>query len=207
MNKEYRTISDEIVSFSKTIERSRFIGYAKKVTTAEEALTFIAQLKQQCYDSTHVCYAFVTDESVRYSDDGEPQGTAGMPILDVITKQKLCKLCVAVVRYYGGIKLGAGGLTRAYGGTAVDTLNQAQRVLVKYCNQYSIILPYALVKAAQKLCERYGKVDNIEYGEFIKINVTVTATKDDFIERVVDETNGKITPIFEKVAEVESIEN
>ncbi|SCG83576.1 IMPACT family member yvyE [Proteiniborus sp. DW1] len=113
---KYRTIhsfgSDEII-----INKSRFIGYAKPIISEDEAIAFIQEIKSKHKDATHNVYAYVFGESnniQRYSDDGEPSGTAGIPVLEVIKKEDLRNVVVVVTRYFGGIKLGAGGLVRAY---------------------------------------------------------------------------------------------
>ena len=114
MMQEYTTIlgpaQDEFVE-----RKSRFIGYIAPVETEEEAMAFIAQIKQQNRDATHNTYAYILKNGVkRYSDDGEPQGTAGVPMLDCIEKEGLVDVAVAVTRYFGGILLGTGGLVKAY---------------------------------------------------------------------------------------------
>ena len=116
---EYRTLhsssQDEF-----TEKRSRFIGYACPVTTEDEALAFIAKIKKQHWDAKHNVYAYVLrDWQIRrYSDDGEPQGTAGIPVLDVLIKGDVTDAVIVVTRYFGGILLGGGGLVRAYGHAA-----------------------------------------------------------------------------------------
>ena len=112
----------------KVIEKSRFLTYAAHTAGEEEARAFLASVRAQHPLATHVCYAFIADRLgnlQRFSDDGEPQGTAGMPILNVIKAQELYETTVAVVRYFGGIKLGAGGLTRAYSSCAAEALSAA----------------------------------------------------------------------------------
>lgn len=96
----------------KVIEKSRFIAYSEHVESEEEAKNFLSEIRSKHTLATHCCYAFIADKTgnlMRFSDDGEPQGTAGMPILDVLKNKKLTETAVAVVRYFGGIKLGAGG--------------------------------------------------------------------------------------------------
>ena len=116
MKKEYKTIheygEEEII-----IEKSRFIGYAKPVDTEEDAINFISDIKKKHKDATHNVWAYTIGMNMqiqRYSDDGEPQGTAGIPTLEVIKKEDLRNVVVVVTRYFGGTKLGAGGLVRAY---------------------------------------------------------------------------------------------
>ena len=97
-----------------TVERSRFLAVAAGVTDEKQAAEFVAGVAKRFYDATHNCYAFSAGGAKRFSDDGEPSGTAGKPILNVIEQKKLVNTAVVVTRYFGGVKLGAGGLVRAY---------------------------------------------------------------------------------------------
>ena len=116
-------------------KRSRFIGHALPVTTEEEALAFIAEMKSKYWDASHNVYAYIVREGgiMRYSDDGEPQGTAGIPCLDVLLKEGVTDLCVVATRYFGGILLGGGGLVRAYSHTAKIALDAGQVVTMQLC--------------------------------------------------------------------------
>ena len=122
----------------KIIERSRFITYSKHVESEEEARAFLAEVRAEHSLATHVCYAFICDKLgnlCRFSDDGEPQGTAGMPILEVLKNKGLYQTAVAVVRYFGGVKLGAGGLVRAYSSSAAENLSGAEIRSVEVCSE------------------------------------------------------------------------
>ncbi|NLY64027.1 MAG: YigZ family protein [Alcaligenaceae bacterium] len=110
-------------SFEEDIKKSRFIAHAAPVSTAEEALAFFARLHEP--EATHNCWAFKVGQNYRFNDDGEPGGTAGRPILQAIEGQDLSNVAVLVIRYFGGIKLGTGGLVRAYGGCAAKCLRAA----------------------------------------------------------------------------------
>ncbi|MGI6085601.1 MAG: IMPACT family protein, partial [Acetivibrionales bacterium] len=125
--KSFRTIIKEGYYLVEE-KRSRFIARAKPIITEQEALDYIQQIKTACWDATHNCYAYLVETDSlyqRYSDDGEPQGTAGLPILDVIRKKNLQNVVVVVTRYFGGILLGAGGLVRAYGKACAGGLENA----------------------------------------------------------------------------------
>ncbi len=193
---EYLTVAPETARVSEVIERSEFISFAKGISDKEEALEFVSGLKKKYYDATHVCYAFVTDETKRYSDDGEPQGTAGMPILDVIEKKNLKNVCVAVVRYFGGIKLGAGGLTRAYSGGAAAVLSVAKAMKYTVCRRYSAVVPYSFLKTAKKLTEDVGRIDDTAFGEAVVLTVTITDGNVDYEGRFVNASSGKIIPEY-----------
>ena len=124
MEKSVRTVYSGRES-EKIIEKSRFITYSEHVESEEDARAFIAEIRSQHSLATHVCFAFIADKLgnlQRFSDDGEPQGTAGVPILEVLKAKKLYETVVAVVRYFGGVKLGAGGLVRAYSSAAAENL-------------------------------------------------------------------------------------
>ena len=129
----------------KVIERSRFIARCGHVEGEEEARAFIGAVRAEHSLATHNCFAFVADKAgnlLRFSDDGEPQGTAGMPILGVLKAKELRETAVAVVRYFGGIKLGAGGLTRAYASLAAEGVEGAEKVLYTVCRELLIETDY-----------------------------------------------------------------
>ncbi len=158
-NEEYRTLrcdaEDEF-----TEKRSRFIGYACPVTTEEQALEFIAQIKKKHWDAKHNVYAYVLRDGQirRYSDDGEPQGTAGIPVLDVLLKSEITDAVIVVTRYFGGILLGGGGLVRAYGHAASIAVKAAgvdERVL---CDDLSVTCDYAQYGRVQPLLLSHGAV-------------------------------------------------
>lgn len=169
--------ADEII-----INKSRFIGYAKPVESEEEAIEFIDHIKSEHRDATHNVYAYVvgpTDNIQRYSDDGEPSGTAGIPILDIIKKEELKNTVIVVTRYFGGIKLGAGGLIRAYIKGAKIGIDAAKIVEKKLYKKLKVTVDYTL----------HGKIENAIMGreEFIladtefdsAVNYFVLCLKDD----------------------------
>ena len=140
----------------RNIERSRFLAYAAHTAGEEEARAFLAGIRTEHPLATHVCYAFIADRTgnlQRFSDDGEPQGTAGMPILNVLKAQALFEAAVAVVRYFGGVKLGAGGLTRAYSSLAAEVLAAAPRAEYDLCRELLLCAGYAEINALLRFCE------------------------------------------------------
>ncbi len=142
-------VKEEIVN-TYIIEKSRFIAYIKHINNEEEYKTYLREIKKKHYDATHVCSALICDNIKRSNDDGEPSGTAGMPILNVLDKQGLNNTCALIVRYFGGIKLGAGGLIRAYSNATSLAIEKATIVEdVKY-PKYKLVLSYELA----------NKVDN-----------------------------------------------
>src|SRR5690625_2416674 len=122
----HRTENTEVI-----INKSRFIGYIKRTETEEEAKAFIAEIKAKHKDATHNCSAYIIGASAliqKADDDGEPSGTAGVPILEVLKRELMYNVTVVVTRYFGGIKLGAGGLIRAYSGAASEVVQSAGKV-------------------------------------------------------------------------------
>ena len=162
----------------KIIERSRFITFCAHTAGEEEARAFLAQVRAQHPLATHVCHAYVADRLgslMRFSDDGEPQGTAGMPILGVLRARKLFESAVAVVRYFGGIKLGAGGLTRAYSSCAAECLDGAPLELWDECVPLTLTAEYAEVNALTRFLEGRCKVSGREFSERARFSVDVRA--------------------------------
>jgi len=126
------------------IEKSRFICYMKHITSETEFRDYLAQIRKKYYDASHVCSAFICHNVQRSSDDGEPAGTAGAPILNVLLKSGLDEMCAIVVRYFGGIKLGAGGLIRAYGSAVSECLKEGVLVEDVSYPRYELTLSYEL---------------------------------------------------------------
>lgn len=144
---EYKTIENE-ASCEWEIQKSRFITYIKHVETEQQAQEFIQQIKKKHFDARHNCSAYIIgqrSEIQKSSDDGEPSGTAGVPILEVLKKNELSDIALVVTRYFGGIKLGAGGLIRAYGKSATLGIEAATVVKKSIFNAYELTLDYNLL--------------------------------------------------------------
>ena len=180
---------DEVI-----IDKSTFIGYAKPIKTEEEAINFVNEIKKKHKDATHNVWAYTVGESMniqRYSDDGEPQGTAGIPTLEVIKKEELRNVVVVVTRYFGGIKLGAGGLVRAYTKGAkigIESAKVIEKVLYK---SVGIEIDY----------NQLGKVQNeiMNMGYFIKDTVY-----EDNVEIIVYSRISEIENITSKITDITS---
>ena len=165
----------------KVIEKSRFIAYSEHVESEEEAKNFLSEIRSKHTLATHCCYAFIADKTgnlMRFSDDGEPQGTAGMPILDVLKNKKLTETAVAVVRYFGGIKLGAGGLVRAYSSAASENLAGADIRAVEMCREYEIRVDYSEADSARKFISS-GRCLPLSENYAEKVFFTVAVKKSD----------------------------
>ena len=124
------------------IKNSRFITRLVKITKKDEVEDILNNLKKEYPKATHYCYAYIVNDYKKASDDGEPGGTAGMPILNVLEKEYMTSVIAIVVRYFGGIKLGAGGLVRAYSSSVRDTLKKADKILLIEGVQIKITIPY-----------------------------------------------------------------
>ncbi len=180
---------DEII-----IEKSTFIGYAKPIKTEEEAIEFINEIKKKHKDATHNVWAYTVGKSMniqRYSDDGEPQGTAGIPTLEVIKKEDLRDVVVVVTRYFGGIKLGAGGLVRAYTKGAKIGLEAAKIIEKVIYQEIKIKIDY----------NQLGKVQNeiMNMGYFIKDTIY-----EDNVEIIVYSRKNEIDNLIEKITNITS---
>lgn len=165
----YKTIKQE--SYCELIEKkSRFISLTYPVTTEEEALTHLEAARKKYYDATHVVYAYRIRENQiqRFSDDGEPQGTAGVPVLEVLTKGEITDTLSIVVRYFGGTLLGAGGLIRAYSKSAHDGVVASGIITMAECIEFNIDCPYHLLgKVEHILMEQSCHKVHVEYADRI----------------------------------------
>ena len=158
-------------------KRSRFISHIWKVETEEEALAHIRAVKSRYYDARHNCWCYIVGQStVRYSDDGEPQGTAGQPMLKVFERENVTNVCCVVTRYFGGILLGAGGLTRAYSRGAKDALSAAGVAALGEWVTAEIPCSYPLFEQVKlELSAQGGTVDSVDYGAAVTMNASVPA--------------------------------
>lgn len=156
-------------------KRSKFIGRVWRVETPDEAVEKIKEMRETCWDASHNCWAYILREGnmMRYSDDGEPQGTAGMPILDVLRHEKLTNVCCVVTRYFGGILLGTGGLVRAYTQGAKIAVAAAG---VMQMSRFSVMLvacPYSLLEKVQRILQGADcTVEDIDYGADVTLTIT-----------------------------------
>lgn len=192
---------------SFTVKKSKFIGLAVRVEDEHQALIEIEQRKRQHYDATHNCWAYVLENGVmRYSDDGEPQGTAGLPMLDVIKKSGLSGVLVISTRYFGGTLLGAGGLVRAYTKSAADALEAAQKVELVRCSVFKCVFSYEIWAKAENALKNAGHTfEGIEFTNDVTASVRVTGgSEESFKKQVTSLSLGKVSPMLigEKLVEV-----
>lgn len=192
--KSYKTIKqDGYYLFEE--KRSRFIGRAKAIKSEEEAILFIQSVKTSCWDATHNCYAYSVESDAlyqRYSDDGEPQGTAGLPILEVIRRRELQNVAVVVTRYFGGILLGAGGLIRAYSKACAGSIDDSGEIWVKPCLEIKIPIEYHLSGRMQNMLINEGFIiAGTDYTDEVTFTVYSPKERLEFLEKqILDITGG-----------------
>lgn len=193
------------------IKKSRFINMVFHIEEEEAAEMILAEIRKKHYKATHVCWAYVLNTNPRRqkaSDDGEPSGTAGKPILDVINHRELKDVLVIVIRYFGGVKLGTGGLIRAYGGGASDVLNHCNIIKKQFSDQLELEVNYSSYGGLTNgLLERDVIPVNEDFGENVTLSfqIPVSETKE-FLAWVEDKTNGSGKVVMGDQAYVDVLE-
>ena len=204
---ECRTIKED-GQVQEEIKKSRFICHVKRVYSEEEARAFIATIKKEHYKATHNCSAFIIgerNEIKRTSDDGEPSGTAGVPMLGVLENHNLTNVCVVVTRYFGGIKLGAGGLIRAYAGSVALAVKEIGIVEVKEQAGIQIQMSYAQYQEYGNFLKEHNLMD-LETNFTDQVETIIFVDKEDkeaIKASLIEFFNGKITLINQRLREVE----
>ena len=193
---KYTTVATESTS-EAIIEKSRFIAHVKRVDSREDAEKFIYSIRKEYKDATHNVPAYVIGEKqdIQWaSDDGEPSGTSGAPILQMIVKEGLTNIVVVVTRYYGGIKLGTGGLVRAYTGVSREALKEAGRFDVKDFMEITIKSPYQLLSKIQNTSKELDyEISSIRYEDELIITISFESeNRDIIIQKLSDISSGKI---------------
>lgn len=192
--KSYRYVDGEF-SIENEIKRSRFIASVKGEVDGNGAEAFVRAIRAKYPDATHNCYAYISDingNATRFSDDGEPSGTAGQPMLEVIRRQGLVRTAVVVTRYFGGIKLGAGGLVGAYSAAVADVLKNSVISQKTECAQVNIRADYTLFAAIESLIRKSTcSIDRVEYGDGVNVHVFVPLDNvDSFVGSVREASSG-----------------
>ena len=193
---EYRTIREKVRTESK-VQGSKFIGTAIPISTKEHAEDCIAGLRKQFHDATHSCYAYrigLDGNQFRFNDDGEPAGTAGKPILAAIDKLAFTDVCVVVTRYFGGTKLGVGGLIRAYGDAARQALGSAE-VLTKYLLEtLHVTFPHSRISDVMHVTSRLGaRIVDTTYDEEVHLILEIRKSKTIELQlQLVSHTSGNV---------------
>ena len=178
------------------VNKSRFIGLAAPCDTEDAALAFLRSVREKYKDATHHCYAYIIGQNagvMRYSDDGEPGGTAGMPIIEVMKARGVVNCCVVVVRYFGGILLGAGGLVRAYSHSCAIALNAAQVVMMERSVRYLMDVPYTLWDKVRYLLKSLPQItEDTAFGTSVEATLLLRETQaDGVLDKITAATDGK----------------
>ncbi|MGE7842254.1 YigZ family protein [Lysinibacillus sp. NPDC093712] len=192
------------------ISKSRFLTYIERTESEEDAMMFIERIKKMHHNATHNCSAYIIgehDHIQKANDDGEPSGTAGVPMLEVLKKQGLKDTVVVVTRYFGGIKLGGGGLIRAYGKATTEGLLAAQVVERKLHHLMKIVIDYTwLGKVENEIRNSAYELEEIRYLEGVEIIVSVLKEEENqFINWITELTNGQASISFESAQFIEFI--
>ena len=188
-----RTGSSEVI-----IKKSRFLGTAAYVDNEEEARNMVAEVRKQHYDARHVCYAYsIGDEnpSLKFSDDGEPGGTAGKPILSVIQGSGISNVIIIVVRYFGGVLLGTGGLVRAYSQSAAEAVEAAEKKTICMSCLYDVTLEYGDFDKVKYLLDMNEKVSyEVNYTDKVIVSFSVPEeSAEELIKQISEKTAGRST--------------
>ena len=176
-------------------KKSRFIGRVWPVETEEEALAKIAEMKKQHYDATHNCWAYVLKSgAMRFSDDGEPGGTAGNPMMQVLQKENICNVVCVVTRYFGGTLLGAGGLVRAYTKGAKIAIDAAGKSMKRVWSVLYIPCPYTFYERVKLETEAFGGViRDTQFGAEVELEILVAQPQAQaFLDKILDMTSGTV---------------
>ena len=204
---EYRTIKED-GQVQEEIKKSRFICHAKRVYNEEEARDFISAIKKEHYKATHNCSAFIVGERSeikRTSDDGEPSGTAGVPMLGVLENHNLTNVCVVVTRYFGGIKLGAGGLIRAYAGSVALAVKEIGIIEIKEQAGIQIHMTYAQYQEYGNFLKEHNLMElETNFTDQVDTMIFIDKEKKDSIKAdLIEFFNGKVTLTDKGLREVE----
>lgn len=181
------------------IQKSRFIGRCFPIETEQAALDHLERIRKQHWDASHNCYAYAIGENAqiaRCSDDGEPGGTAGMPMMHVLQKRHLRNVLVVVTRYFGGTLLGAGGLVRAYSKTASEACKAACPIQMRWSTTMQLEMDYALWGKMQRFLHEYGVIQEaVDFAQQVTANVLMPAEQvAHFTQAVIEATDGRIQP-------------
>ena len=204
---EFRTIKED-GQVQEEIKKSRFICHAKRVYSEEEARDFITAIKKEHYKATHNCSAFIIGERSeikRTSDDGEPSGTAGVPMLGVLENHNLTNVCVVVTRYFGGIKLGAGGLIRAYAGSVALAVKEIGIIEIKEQAGISIQMSYTQYQEYSNFLKEHDLMElETNFTDQVDTMIYVDKEEKENIKAsLIEFFNGKVTSTDQDLREVE----
>ncbi len=186
-----KTISSNVEN-EIVINKSRFICRIYKVYSEDEVLNILSNIKKEYKDATHYCYSYIIDNTKRFNDDGEPGGTAGMPILNVLESNNLNYILAVVIRYFGGIKLGAGGLVRAYTNSVVEALNKGAFKEIKKGINITINFSYDKVKLIDNTLKNIN-IKNKDFNELITYNFDINIEDYNNIKEILNQNVSDIS--------------
>lgn len=186
--KEYTTISNIETVAEVVIEKSRFIASAIHVDNVEQAVEYINAKRKKYFDATHNCYAYIVGDKAKFSDDGEPQGTAGLPMYECIKNNDIDFVCVVVTRYFGGVKLGAGGLVRAYSGSVAEVLKQCDKLRMTDCTRVEVAIDYNLLKPLRMALQSRTVEESVYYEDKVRLVYLFPSALLDTITDIVTQT-------------------
>ena len=192
MINEFFTVEDKIVEREITEKKSRFIARVVRVNSEEDASKKLSEIKKIDKDARHHVFAYrIANSSERFSDDGEPSGTAGVPILNILRGEKIENVLVVVTRYFGGILLGTGGLVRAYSESAKEAILASKKVKMKLCSEYQIIIDYSYYDILNHYINKNKIiVKSTDYNEKICINLIVEKSEENrFLKEITELTD------------------
>ena len=190
--REYQTAAHAGTS-EMVVSKSRFLGFCQPVSSEAEAQECLANWKKRFWDARHCCYAFrLTEGGIsRSSDDGEPSGTAGAPILNVLIQNNVENALIAVVRYFGGVLLGTGGLVRAYGKAASEALGSAEILRMRVCEQIDVELSYSSYALLEQTIRSGGFKTDAVFGEHVSLHCVLPLEEAEaFVRTVTERTDG-----------------
>lgn len=188
-------IKDE-VSSTLIIEKNRFIAYIKPVFSEDEYKEYLKEIRKKYYDASHVVSAFISNNIKRSSDDGEPSGTGGIPVLNILEKNNLNNTCCLVVRYFGGIKLGVGGLSRAYSNATLEALKKAIIVEDYIYPKYELISDYEVANKLDNLLINNTYLLNKDYD--VDVKITFVLKNENILDKIKEITKGKSPTLIGK---------
>ncbi len=204
MTGEYKTVAAAATA-SFTEKKSQFIGNISPCKTEQEAISFIESIRKQHRKATHNCYAYIlrNNNISRHSDDGEPGGTAGAPMLEVLKKEGLTDVCCVVTRYFGGILLGAGGLVRAYGNGVKTAIDASKIKIMKRARLLRLTVDYSMYGKIGALLSQYDtRIQKEDFGTDVTIELYIHSDKSrEFTEKLTDLCFGRV-----KILELEEME-
>ena len=195
---DYRTVASQSET-ELVISRSRFIGRCIPITEEQHALAALDRIRHDDWGASHHCFAYRVGASgslARYSDDGEPSGTAGMPMMHVLTERNVTHVLVVATRYFGGILLGAGGLVRAYSRCASDALDSSGIVEMRSCTVYRMQVPYPLWQTLHIFLESHSILADVQYTDKVTCQVRVRDDRSDsFLALLSEKTDGRVSAV------------